>query len=71
MKVTQWFQAPLQPKREGLYQRRHVKGLVTYSYWKNGVWHMSSFQAESALHYGTENVKVSDFQHLQWRGIAK
>lgn len=69
-KYTPWFRGTQfpNPKRPGVYQRKHADDQVQYSYWTGKHWCTSAIDPGRA--YALRRVS-SYMQGLPWRGLAQ
>ena len=71
MKLTLWYHGTVKPVREGVYERDYgiaSRRDLLYSYWNGkfwGVWATTPFGAV------TLKKRLSAYQNLPWRGVAK
>lgn len=69
-RLTDWFDASVNPVHVGVYQRRNplrVNGDPFYSKWSGAWWCIGSFNFNNA----SEEVHMSQWQHLEWRGLKE
>ncbi len=69
MKTTEWFPDDSAPVRDGLYETR-VAGGLTWSAWKDGLWHFASTDAKEAVERA-ESGQTSFWQVREWRGLKE
>ena len=68
MKVTQWFSGEQKPTRNGWYQRRIMKFIFAYWYFRDGAWMLGGDPKPNPWWVGRA---PSPDQSLPWRGLAE
>jgi len=71
IKTTDWFDgAKFVPYHVGVYETIHSHvGINTFQYWDSKNWRPYAPYVEHAYEYS--NLRLSDYQAPQWRGIKK
>ena len=69
LKLTQWFDgSKFFPSHVGVYERQYEDSSIGwYCKWDGKNWMKPLFSAE----YANKEIELSDFQSLNWRGLAK